>query len=71
MLKTFTTPAGKEIRMKYTPHGAITLCFYPGGELPEELSGLFTSSTEAEKAVTIYLGGKEKSDAPKQTRKAT
>lgn len=71
MLKNFVTPAGKEIRMKYTPRGSIVLCFYPGGELPEELSGEFTSSAVAEQTVLCYLASKETESAPKQTRKAT
>ena len=55
-MKTFETPAGKEIQLireQKTHH--IKIQFGSGGEIPEELSGVFNSQIAAEKAVNIYL----------------
>ena len=62
----FVTPAGKEIVAYHDPMGShVKIKFTSGGELPEELAGLFTSKTFAEKAIIAYLDrvSKEKSKA--------
>lgn len=55
-MKTYETPAGKVIQMKIdqkTSH--IRVEFATGGELPESLSGLFTTEREASLAIIRYL----------------
>ncbi len=55
------TPNGKEIEFITAPNTSLIQCrFKGGGELPQELSGLFTDRTQAEKAVVIYLTRKTK-----------
>lgn len=54
-MKTFETPAGKEIQIPRTPQGSYKIQFATGGELPENLTGLFTSEKAAEVAVRVYL----------------
>ena len=66
-MKTFQTPAGKTIQMKYkdgTSH--IRVEFAQGGELPEEFTGVFTTEREAEFAIIRYLS---KVENKKQTNK--
>lgn len=55
----YVTPGGKEIVFVQKPN-AVKIMFATGGELPEELSGEFTSTTFAEKAVLMYLAKQEK-----------
>ncbi len=63
-MKSFETEAGKQIEMFIDPKSAhIRLKFVPGGQMPEELTGLYTSERDAEKDVNIYL---EKHKAQKQ-----
>jgi len=55
-MKSFETILGKKIELyidKQTAH--IKLKFVPGGELPDELSGLYTSERMAEKDIVTYL----------------
>jgi len=60
-MKIFETPAGKKIQLKICPRTAhIKIEFASGGELPEELSGLYTSEREAEISITKYLSHKTK-----------
>lgn len=55
-MKTFETPAGKKIELITDPKTAhIKVQFVPGGQLPDELSGLYTSERAAEIDVLIYL----------------
>lgn len=55
-MKEYKTKAGKEIALIICPKtNHIKLQFTSGGELPEELTGLFTSEREAEKVITQYL----------------
>lgn len=58
MTVKYVTPGGKEIMFVNKPN-AVIIKFASGGELPEELSGEFTSVTFAEKAVQIYLARQE------------
>lgn len=60
-MKTFETNGGKKIQMKIAPNSShIKLEFATGGELPEELAGLFTGEKEAEYAVNVYLSKPKK-----------
>ena len=55
-MKTFETPGGKVIQLQIKENSSlIKVSVTTGGELPEELSGLFTSEKEAEKAILQYL----------------
>jgi len=55
-MKTFETPAGKRIQLKICPTTAhIKVEFSTGGELPMELSGLYTTEREAEISILKYL----------------
>lgn len=55
-METFLTAGGKEIQIVTDPRTAhVKVQFKEGGELPEELSGLFTSKAIAEVAVRSYL----------------
>lgn len=50
------TPNGKEIKIINAPGtGHYKIQFTQGGELPNELSGLYTSSAVAQIAVRNYL----------------
>ena len=53
-MKTYITSGGKEIAL-INVGNLIKLQFTTGGELPEELSGLFTSRYFADLAITKYL----------------
>lgn len=62
-MKTYITPNGKEIQIVRDPKTAhIKIQFGSGGELPQELSGFYTSEAFASKAIVGYLEG-----FPKQT----
>lgn len=55
-MSEFKTANGKEIEIFTDPATAhVKVKFKDGGQLPEELSGLFTSRAIAEVAVTSYL----------------
>jgi hypothetical protein len=59
-MKTFTTPNGKEIQIQRDPKSAqYFIQFGSGGELPEELGGIFTSQLFAETAINKYLEKQE------------
>lgn len=65
MSKTFETHNGKEIQFYRNPQALFQIRFGGGGELPQELQGLFTSERFAEAAVYSYLEktkGRKKSD---------
>ena len=55
-MDTFMTPNGKEIKIINAPgSGHYKIQFTQGGELPAELTGLYTSSAIAQVAVRNYL----------------
>lgn len=55
-MKSFITHGGKEIQLFICPKTAhIRIKFIPGGELPEELTGLYTSEHFAELDINRYL----------------
>jgi len=55
-MDTFMTPNGKEIKIVNAPGtGHYQIQFTQGGELPQELTGLYTSSAVAQVAVRNYL----------------
>lgn len=53
-MKSFTTHNGKEIQLVRNGNH-IKMQFGSGGELPQDLSGLFTNETAAEIAIIKYL----------------
>lgn len=53
-MKTFETHKGKTIEMFYFGRN-IALRFKEGGELPEELKGMYTNDRQAEIAINKYL----------------
>ena len=68
-MKTYTTQNGKEInivRDQGSPH--LKIQFASGGELPQELSGIFTSEPFAENAIKEYLGKQEIISKSKKTK---
>ena len=55
-MKSFETILGKKIELFIDSKTAlIRLKFNPGGELPEELTGLYKSERDAEKDILFYL----------------
>jgi hypothetical protein len=59
-MKTFTTPNGKNIEIQRDKSTAqYKIQFTTGGELPLELSGIFTNETYAQTAVNQYLDKQE------------
>ena len=55
-MKTYTTPNGKEIQVVRDKQTAqYKIQFGSGGELPEELTGIFTNELFAETAINQYL----------------
>lgn len=66
MIPSFKTFNGKRIEMFILPNTQhFKIKFVPGGELPEELSGLFTSIRDASNAILCYLD----KDSPKLKQK--
>lgn len=64
----FTTPNGKSISTFIEPNTSlIRIKFDTGGELPEELSGYFTSERSAHQAITNYI--LQVTEKPKRTIK--
>jgi len=62
----FTTPNGKEISTFIDPATAhVRIKFNTGGELPVELSGLFTSVRVAEQTIKGYIANV--TETPKRT----
>lgn len=56
---SYITPNGKEIDIIIEPvRATFKVQFKTGGELPETLSGFYTSFKEAEKAVLSYIASK-------------
>ena len=55
-MKSFITPAGKEIQTKRCEKTQLLrIEFATGGELPTDLSGYYTSEKEVERVIIIYL----------------
>ena len=55
-MKSFETIGGKKIDLFIDPRTThIKARFNPGGELPIELTGIWTSEKEAEKTIITYL----------------
>lgn len=57
-MKEFETPNGKKIVLVQEPN-SVRVMFSPGGELPEELKGKYTSAFFAERDVLAYLAKQE------------
>jgi len=56
MLDTFKTENGKELKIYHVKNTALyKVAFTSGGELPEELSGMYTSPMFAEADIKAYL----------------
>lgn len=60
-MKTYTTEKGKEIEAYYSGRN-IAVRFKGGGELPEELAGIWTDEREMENSILKYLTKKDKND---------
>ena len=61
----FETAYGKEIATFIDPKTAhVRIKFVQGGELPEELSGIFTSVRVANQAIITYI----EKDKPKEKK---
>ena len=59
--KDNVTPNGKSISIVRANNSShLVIQFDTGGELPEDLSGIFTSHTVAQKAIDKYLSKKAK-----------
>lgn len=59
-MNKYVTPNGKEISTTICPRTAhVKIQFTSGGELPEELSGLFTSVRMANVAIEAYIKRQE------------
>jgi len=55
-MSKFVTPKGKEVATFICPKTAhYRVKFVQGGELPEVLSGLYTSERVADQAISQYL----------------
>ncbi|MFA5142503.1 MAG: hypothetical protein WC471_06060 [Candidatus Woesearchaeota archaeon] len=68
-MKTYETVAGKVIQLKICPKTAhIKAEFASGGELPECLTGLFTTEREAEIAILKYIDIKDTQEKKKSTK---
>jgi hypothetical protein len=68
-MKTFTTPNGKNIEIQRDKSTAqYKIQFTTGGELPLELSGIFTNETYAQTAVNQYLDKQETKKVKSETK---
>jgi len=55
-MKKWITPGGKEIELVPADNSPLLkIRFVGGGELPEELSGLYTEEVKAENDILSYL----------------
>lgn len=62
-MSKFTTPKGKDVATFICPKTTLhRIKFVQGGELPEKLTGLYTSEALADQAIVAYL------EASKQPR---
>ena len=63
----FTTAYGKDVATYIDPKTAmIKIKFVQGGELPEELSGFFTSEQFADRAIFAYIEKDKPNDEKKK-----
>jgi hypothetical protein len=68
-MKTFTTPNGKEIQIfRDRVSAQYKIQFSSGGELPEELTGIFTNELFAETAINKYLEKQETKKVKAETK---
>lgn len=55
-MSKFTTPKGKDVATFICPKTAMhRIKFVQGGELPEKLTGVYTSERLADQAIATYL----------------
>lgn len=55
-MSKFTTPKGKDVATFVCPKTAhYRIKFVQGGELPEKLTGVYTSERLADEAITNYI----------------
>lgn len=67
-MEKFKTPGGKEIEV-YHSGFSFKIRFVGGGELPEELGGIYTSFPDAKISILKYLAKKEAVvETPKQKK---
>lgn len=65
------TEGGKKIIVEYDRKATLyRIKFSPGGQLPKDLEGLWTSPTRAAQAVTQYLNKAKKKESQKEVEKA-
>lgn len=68
-MKTFQTPNGKEVQIyRDTVSAQYKIQFGSGGELPEELTGIFTNELFAETAINKYLEKQETKKAKQEAK---
>lgn len=70
---SYVTENGKELKAVLTPRGEVKIHFTSGGELPQDLSGIYTSMALANKAIEKYLllrCGESQESSKKSTQKA-
>lgn len=68
-MSKFTTANGKDVATFRDPKTTqIRIKFVQGGELPEQLSGLFTSEYMADKAIFSYIEQNKVEEDPKVRR---
>ena len=68
-MKTYTTKGGKEISVvRDTNSQHLKIQFASGGQLPEELSGIYTSESFAEQAIRGYISRQETISKSKKTK---
>lgn len=67
----YTTPKGKLLELVVDSKSALyRFQFNPGGELPQELTGLFTQERTALAALNKYVARMEEKNGPSKIRKA-
>lgn len=60
-MRTYETPGGKVIQVKTDPKsGFRKVEFATGGELPEELTGIFNTDASVNSAILRYLDKQNK-----------
>lgn len=64
-MQKFTTPGGKDIEV-YHKGMLMEIRFVGGGELPEALSGKYTSFAAAKTAIEMYIDSKTPQEKPKK-----
>lgn len=61
------TSGGKNILVEYDKKATLyRIKFSPGGELPKDLSGMWTSKSKAQGAINLYLAKMEREDKKRQ-----